>query len=446
MKKNKTLILILGVVLAAAVVVGLIFGVKALSGSSATPEVKPSSGEPEGSGAAASTEKPADNSADPTAESGTEPTGGIEDTEEMKAAKTKEVYTVDDITADDTRWEETVATCGDYSLNNRGAQIYYTMQYFNFMNQYGSYAEMFGMDLSKPLSEQASFVGDLNWEQYFLMAGMEQFRQYAAAAGKATAEGYTLPEAEAQELEKNLADLPEEAKQYGYESADAYLQASFGPGVRFADFEDYLRTYFLAMSYENKLYMDYEVSEEQIKDYFTNHPDEFEGDSGDVANVNVRHILITPAKDDEGNTTEEDLAAAKTKAEELLAAWQNEPTEEYFAKLAEENTDDPGSKTTGGLYEEVYPGQMVQPFNDWCFDASRQPGDTGVVETSYGYHVMYFVKTTETYHWKTVAEQNLRSENMDEQLEALLADAPLTANYETIVLAPLPDLLQQEEQ
>ena len=89
---------------------------------------------------------------------------------------------------------------------------------------------------------------------------------------------------------------------------------------------------------------------------------------------------------------------------------------------------------------------MVQPFNDWCFDASRQPGDTGVVETSYGYHVMYFVKTTETYHWKTVAEQNLRSENMDEQLEALLADAPLTAHYETIVLAPLPDLLQQEEQ
>ena len=34
---------------------------------------------------------------------------------------------------------------------------------------------------------------------------------------------------------------------------------------------------------------------------------------------------------------------------------------------------------------------MVKPFEDWCFDESRKPGDTGIVESDYGYHVMYYV-------------------------------------------------------
>ena len=39
---------------------------------------------------------------------------------------------------------------------------------------------------------------------------------------------------------------------------------------------------------------------------------------------------------------------------------------------------------------------MVTNFNDWCFDESRQAGDTGIVETEYGYHVMYYVGDSET--------------------------------------------------
>ena len=34
---------------------------------------------------------------------------------------------------------------------------------------------------------------------------------------------------------------------------------------------------------------------------------------------------------------------------------------------------------------------MVTNFNDWIFDASRKPGDTGIVESDYGYHIIYFV-------------------------------------------------------
>lgn len=119
--------------------------------------------------------------------------------------------------------------------------------------------------------------------------------------------------------------------------------------------------------------------------------------------VNVRHILLQheggTTDESTGTTTytDEEKAATLAKAEELLATFTaGEATEEAFATLASENSQDTGSITTGGLYEDVYPGQMVSSFNDWCFDASRQPGDTGIVESDYGYHIMYFSSNSET--------------------------------------------------
>ena len=130
--------------------------------------------------------------------------------------------------------------------------------------------------------------------------------------------------------------------------------------------------------------------------------------------INVRHILIQPetgklAEDDEGYEEEQTQlkADAKQKAEDLLAQWKSGgATEDFFAQLANENSTDPGSNTKGGLYEQVAPGQMVAAFNDWCFDASRKPGDTGIVETTYGYHVMYFVGTDLPY-WQVQVRDTL---------------------------------------
>lgn len=100
--------------------------------------------------------------------------------------------------------------------------------------------------------------------------------------------------------------------------------------------------------------------------------------------VDVRHILI---RTDEQTTAEQ----AKAKADEILAEYQaGEQTEEAFGELAKTYSAD-GNAAQGGIYEGVTPGQMVETFNDWCFDETRKPGDTGVVETQYGAHVMYYV-------------------------------------------------------
>ena len=426
--KNKALWLVLGVVLALALAAGLYFGIRALS--------KPTPEETQGS----------------TEETQT-PTGSYEYDDEdrqIAAAAAKSAYTEEGLTKTDARLDAAVASCGGKTIDSRQAQIYYCFQYFNFMSNYGSYASMFGLDNTKPLSEQPSTVstGDesvtLSWEQYFLMAGLEDFHQYAAAAAKAEAEGYTMSEEDTKELEDAIANLREEAA--GYEDPDAYLQESFGATVGIEEFEEYLRLYFLAMSYENHLYESIQWSDADLKAYYDAHPEEFQGMGTDQPNVAVRHILILSDPDGDGTVTDEEKSAAETKANELLQSYLQDPSEDKFAALAKENSEDPGSKDEGGLYDDVYPGQMVEAFNDWCFDASRKPGDTAVVETEYGFHVMYFVKTGDTYQWKTVAEQNYPMSIMDTHVQELLDAYPLELHYENVLLGALPQPESSEQE
>ena len=160
----------------------------------------------------------------------------------------------------------------------------------------------------------------------------------------------------------------------------------------------------------------------------------FEGKDDNLLElVNVRHILIGF----EGGTTDEttgvttyseaEKLTAKNAAEVILEAFlEGEKTEEAFAELATKNTDDTGSQTTGGLYENVYPGQMVTNFNDWCFDSARKAGDTGIVETEYGYHVMYFVGNSGTTYRDYMIESTLRNADLTAWETALIEGAELT--------------------
>ena len=136
---------------------------------------------------------------------------------------------------------------------------------------------------------------------------------------------------------------------------------------------------------------------------------------------NVRHILVAPAHEhaegethEEGETySEEELAEAKATAEEILAQWKSgEATEEAFAALANEKSAD-GDGTTGGLYENVYPGQMVAAFEDWTYDAGRKAGDTGIVETEYGFHVMYFCGNSDMTYRNYLIENELRNADLN---------------------------------
>lgn len=149
----------------------------------------------------------------------------------------------------------------------------------------------------------------------------------------------------------------------------------------------------------------------------------------EVELVNVRHILVSFEGDaqEDGTYSEEVKEAARASAEEILNEWKSgDATEDSFAALANEKSADTGSNTNGGLYEDVYPGQMVTAFNDWCFDSARKSGDTGIVETTYGYHVMYYVGTTgQTYRDYQIVNE-LISSDMEAWSQELLESYTVT--------------------
>ena len=151
----------------------------------------------------------------------------------------------------------------------------------------------------------------------------------------------------------------------------------------------------------------------------------------EYATKNVRHILFGI-----GNYGDyADKAAAKKKAEEILATYKKgDMTEDSFSALAKEYTND-SNADKGGLYENVEKDTMVPAFNDWIYDESRKPGDTDIVETTYGQHVMYFVGDGKIA-WKLTAENNLKSEQYNKELKDLEKKYPVT--YDAAKLAQIP--------
>lgn len=149
--------------------------------------------------------------------------------------------------------------------------------------------------------------------------------------------------------------------------------------------------------------------------------------------VNVRHILVSFENGTIDQTTGEtkystvEIAKAKDAAQAIYDEWlSGEATEESFAALANEHSTDPGSNTVGGMYEDVFPGEMVDAFNDWCFDESRQPGDHALVETDYGYHVMYFSGYSDTSYRDYLITQKLATEDMNEWNASIIELNPIT--------------------
>ncbi len=137
--------------------------------------------------------------------------------------------------------------------------------------------------------------------------------------------------------------------------------------------------------------------------------------------VTARHILFQTKDQNSGNDlSEEEIAKKKTQAEDVLKKFnEGDKTEDSFAALANEYNEDTGSSSNGGLYEHIYPGQMVTEFNDWVFDANRKAGDVELVETDYGYHIIYFVAKDGKDYYDSAIRSSKANKDIETETKAL---------------------------
>ena len=168
----------------------------------------------------------------------------------------------------------------------------------------------------------------------------------------------------------------------------------------------------------------------------------------DATTYDVRHILISFPKAEEGKEEEKkddvevelldasaydvtvdiDVDLEKTgdketykKAQDILKEYlDGDKTENAFAELAKKYSEDSNAEQ-GGIYTDVPKDKMVDEFENWSLAKDRKYGDVGIVESSYGYHIMYHVGA-ETTTWKDVIKTDLATEKYNDFAEKIIKE------------------------
>ena len=158
----------------------------------------------------------------------------------------------------------------------------------------------------------------------------------------------------------------------------------------------------------------------------------FEGRNDNEQHLaNVRHLLVKfegGTTDDDGNTvySDDEKKKAKDEADGYLKTWkEGKADEDSFIALVKEHSDD-SSASEGGLFEDITPDSpYVENFLNWSIDESRVKGDTAVIETEHGYHVMYYVGDDELTYRDYMITQELENEDYTTWYEAIVEAAKL---------------------
>ena len=382
-----------------------------------------------------------------------------------------------------------VATVGDRTLTVEQLQIWYWLS----VAERAQSAYDAAPDFSKPLDTQECPIDDSvnSWQQYFLKQALNTWHSAAALELQAQEQPLATEEAYQPNLDnhaKYMTDMPATEFLYGYNPLyepnsmhEAYLTAlpetlealaqqkgyaslkdlaatAFGTSTD--TFTEAVRLYNFSYMYFTTLGYSVENTEEDILAYM----DVEGGYDQDGYTVDIRHILLVPEPPEEEplptwkkkateptepveteplvtvdadgtvNCSEELWTACMEKAETMVTKWKKDRlcSGATFSELAVKNSADKGSALNGGIYRNIRKGQLMEQLDAWCFDSARQSGDTVILRSPYGCHILYFTGKTEISYAK--ASYDLSSVEMGYLVDDARTQHPAKIDYSAISL------------
>lgn len=335
-----------------------------------------------------------------------------------------------------------VATIGDRELINGQLQIHYWSQIYNFINNYGYYLSYFGVDFTKPLSEQqCALEENSTWEEFFLEMALDSWSQMATIAIMAEENGFSLTQEQVEAQNTMIENLNSSAVTYGYKNLTEMVEQEMGKGATAEDYIAYAKLDYLCSAYVSYLREKNLPTDAQIEEYYAANEEAVKSagygkDKGKV--VDVRHILIKPeggVLNSDGRTytyTDAQWEAARQKAQVVYDLWLNgDKDEDAFAELAKKNSAD-GSAAAGGKITDIVKGNTVEEFDAWIFADGRAYGDHSMVKTVYGYHIMFFVGTEDA--WVRYCRANYANDIVTNQMQQFAEDYKIETDYDLIVI------------
>ncbi len=336
-----------------------------------------------------------------------------------------------------------IATMGNQTLRVDDLQIYYWLSISDFLNVYGDYLPLVGLDATKPLDEQICDPSTgMTFQQMFLQSAIDNWLEFAALVQLSEDNGFVLTQEDQDYLDSFEADLKDMAISSGNEDLDAFVSKNLAPGSTFDAFIKYNYQNYVGLTYYNSMYETLIPTTAEAEAYFAEHEDELvaQGYGKDEGSYYyVRHILLAPeggSIGENGQTiyTDDEWEACRVKAQNLLDEFlAGEATEEVFAQLAAKHSLDTGSSSNGGMYEQLTKEtNFVTEYKDWYLAESRKPGDTGLVKSVHGYHIMYFSSSEPIWEFETKA--TMLAENTENMLNETQEKWPMEIDYSKVVL------------
>jgi len=386
--------------------------------------------------------------------------------------------------------DEVAATSGNAQLTNRQLSVWYWAQVAQYRQENHSAAP----DFDLPLEEQTCEIDNTvnSWQQYFLKRALSAWHNAQALLQHSEEVPLTFEKAyqpNRKNTEKYMTGMPAAEVLYGYHSHyrpnsmhQAYLDdipqmlenlsrekgysnvqtmatKSFGTSAE--ELEAFASAWNRGYMYFTNLSYSVEPTAEELDAFYQKYG---VAGSEDSISVDFRQILLIPgeivfpskkAKNESEEVTvtpdgtvvceEEVWAACEADAQKLLKEWKKKTkgTEATFGEYARKYTKDPGTIVNGGRYQNIWKGQMTGVLDDWCFDPARQVGDTAILRSDYGIHILYFSGS------RPIALEEARKEYYRQQQNALLTEIrntyPMEVNYSAISLQKAEGLVSGGE-
>ncbi|NLL06513.1 MAG: peptidylprolyl isomerase [Clostridiaceae bacterium] len=239
-------------------------------------------------------------------------------------------------------------------------------------------------------------------------------------------DNYKLPQQDIDNIAESIERFIEDEGNGNKEKAEKVMKERNGVTLNEYRrmYEEFALAYF---NYSTSFPYTIKVDESDIKKEYEDNKDNYD-------KVVVKHILISTQDQATGQSlSEEEIAQKRKLAEEIL---NKAKSGEDFEAMVKEYSEDPGSIEQGGQY--IFGrGQMVPEFEEWSYNAKE--GDMDIVQTSYGFHIMNFIRKANYEDQKNEIKSVLQKQIFEQTMEEIKQNYPLVRNEKEIEALKLFD-------
>lgn len=266
----------------------------------------------------------------------------------------------------------------------------------NYLNQYGYYLYMMGLDPSNMASQMYSET--LTWGDYFQQLAVENIMRNKGLLKEAKAEGFTY---DVSEEYASFEEALKKAASEGGKSAGDYRKELYGPYATESRLKPVVEESMYVAAYYDVLSERQTPSMEEIQTYYDENKANY--DSADYYMLTVEAQLPTepteladPVEEEsqEGETEGEESESQEGEDTEEAAYEPSEAEIEAAMAEAKKEADkaEKNIKTEGELHENQKRSAINSNVQDWLFEDGRKAGDTTVIEdaTNHRYYVVGF--------------------------------------------------------